>query len=326
MMTNIHQFGILADGRAVQSITIAAEGISATLLTWGAVLQDLRMAGVDRSLTLGSDSLADYEGAMRFHGSLIGPVVNRISDARTVISGQEYRFDANLDGRLTLHSGDAAGTHLKLWELVEAGPAHVVLGIALPDGEGGFPGNRRVTARFSVTTGVLRMEVSGESDAPTILNFANHSYWNLDGTESWAGHDLRIAADHWLPTNGDFCPTGEVLDVAGSAMDFREGRKISPGQPDLDNCFCPSDGPRDLREVLWLTGVSGVRMAVATTDPGVQVYDGRNAIRPGHGAYEGIAVECQGWPDASNHAAFPSILVQPGQVYGQVTEWRFRRG
>jgi aldose 1-epimerase len=157
------------------------------------------------------------------------------------------------------------------------------------------------------------------------MNVANHSYWNLDGTADWAGHRLQVAADRYLPTTDDFTPTGEIVDVAGTAYDFRAGRRIARSEPPLDNNFCLSDGRVALRDVLWLTGEGGVAMTVATTEPGIQIYDGRNAIRPGHGAYEGLAIEAQGWPDAPNHAGFPSIALGPDETYQQVTEWRFAR-
>ena len=90
-----------------------------SVLTWGAVLQGVWLEGVARSLTLGSERLSDYEGAMRYHGSLIGPVVNRFSGAKVVCGGRALRFEANQDGKHCLHSG-SAGTHLKVWRLVEA--------------------------------------------------------------------------------------------------------------------------------------------------------------------------------------------------------------
>jgi aldose 1-epimerase len=77
--------------------------------------------------------------------------------------------------------------------------------------------------------------------------------------------------------------------------------------------------------VLWLTGTSGLTMTIATTEPGIQVYDGRAAMRPGHGPYEGLAIEAQNWPDAPNHPGFPSIELKPGETYRQVTEWRFTK-
>lgn len=323
MPENVEHFGRLADGRAVQRITLRAGALQASVLTLGAVLQDVRLAGVGHGLTLGSEDLADYVGDMRHHGSVIGPVVNRLTDAQAVVAGRLCRFEANQDARHVLHSG-SAGSHLALWEVEAASAGRVRLGLAMPDGAGGFPGNRRVTAEYAVLpqTG-LRLEIRAQTDAPTIFNAANHSYWNLDGTADFAGHRLQIAADAYLPTTDAFVPTGEIRDVTATPFDFRKARAVSPGNPALDNCFCLGAASGPLRRVLWLEGRAGVRMAVATTEPGVQIYDGRAATRPGRGPYEGIAIETQGWPDAPNHAGFPPIDLAPGRPLAQVTEWWF---
>lgn len=325
MGNNIRHFGTLSDGRSVQAADLRAGSLSATILTWGAVLQDVRLAGVPHSLTLGSTMLADYEGQMRHHGSLIGPVVNRLSQARAPIAGIDHQFEANQDGVHCLHGG-AAGTHLKVWTLTASNDHSVTLSLTLAAGEGGFPGLRHLTAEFTLLPpATLRLRLSGTTDAPTLMNIANHSYWNLDGTADWSGHHIRLSADHYLPTTPDFTPTGAIVPVDGLPVDFRAGRVVAPGNPDLDNCFCLSRTNQPLRDVLWLTGQSGVSMTLATTETSVQLYDGRTAIRPGHGAYEGIAIEAQGWPDAPNHAGFPTIELTPAQPYAQTTEWRFAR-
>jgi aldose 1-epimerase len=318
-------FGVTASGEAVQRITLGGSGLTVSVLTWGAVLQGVWMEGVPYSLTLGSERLSDYEGGMRYHGSLIGPVVNRFSGAKATVDGRALRFEANQDGRHCLHSG-SAGTHLKVWRLVEATEDAVRLELDLPDGEGGFPGNRRVAATFRVEGTSLHLHVLVTTDAVTPVNFANHSYWNLDGGPTWAGHRLWVEADRYLPTTDDFTPTGEIRAVEADGMDFRKSRRIEPGSPLFDTCFCLAEGPSALREVLRLSGQAGIGMAVSTTEPGVQVYDGRNAFRPGRGAHEGLAIEAQGWPDAPNHAGFPSIELAPGAEYRQHTVWRFSRG
>jgi aldose 1-epimerase len=318
-------FGTTADGRTVHALRLSAGDVTATILTLGAALQDLRLAGAHYPLTLGSDRVADYQGQMRHHGTLIGPVVNRLSGAQAPINGQVHRFQANQDNRHTLHCG-AAGTHLHLWDVADHGPTHATLTIALPDGMGGFPGNRRLTARFQVTApATLRMTVTATTDAATLINVANHSYWNLDGSEVWDGHTLQVHADRYLPTTPDFTPTGEIRAVAGTPMDFRTPRAITPGNPPFDTNYCLADARGPLRDALTLTGRSGVSMTVATTEPGIQIYDGRNAIRPGRTPHEGLAIEAQFWPDAPNQAGFPPIDLHPGQPWEQVTEWRFGR-
>lgn len=324
-VARIDSFGTTSQGAEVKRVTIALGGLQAAILTKGATLQSVRLEGVAHDLTLGSDLLADYEGALRHHGSLVAPVVNRFTDGKATIGGQAFVFEKNQDGVHTVHSG-AASTQHKIWQILAASESAVTLGVDLADGEGNFPGNRRVEVRFSVHPGhVLRMEISATTDALTLFNAANHSYWNMDGSETWDGHSLQVAASSYLPITQTFAPTGEIAEVAGGSMDFRRGRKITQADTVLDHNFCLSGGRQALRDVLWLTGSKGLTMTLATTEAGVQIYDGRNAQRPGRGLYEGLAIEAQNWPDAPNHAGFPSIELKPGETYAQVTEWRFTK-
>ncbi|SHH03488.1 aldose 1-epimerase [Cognatiyoonia sediminum] len=316
-------FGTTKDGREVHKVTLFDGNLSVSILTWGAVVQDVRLAGVDRSLTLGSDTLSDYEGAMRYHGSLIGPIVNRISTSRVLIDGMMYELERNMDGRLHIHSGSDS-TLLQVWDVVEVTNTSLTLRCDLVDGQCGLPGNRTIEATYSISApATLSLAITGTTDAATLMNFANHSYWNFDGTEDWSGHTLHVHADQFLPTTDDFYPTGEIADVEGSALNFRNPRVIDPQNPPMDTNFCLSTDPQPLREVLTLTGASGVRMKVHTDQNGIQVYDGRHAIRPGKKAYEGLAIEAQNWPDAPTHRGFPSIKVTPDTPYTQDTEWSF---
>jgi aldose 1-epimerase len=321
----ITTFGTTAAGTQVQRIAITSGALSAAILTKGAILQSVRLAGVDHDLTLGSDLLADYEGKLRHHGALVAPVVNRLTDGKAMIGGKPYVFEKNQNGLHTLHSG-AAGTQHKIWTVAAHDAASVTLALDLPDGDGDFPGNRHVTARFSVHPGpVLRLEITATTDALTLFNAANHSYWNMDGSDTWAGHSLQVAARSYLPTTDSFAPTGEIADVTGTPMDFRRGRKLTPADTVLDHNFCLSGGRQPLRDVLWLTGTTGLTMTIATTEAGIHIYDGRAAMRPGRRFHEGLAIEPQNWPDAPNHPGFPSIELKPGETYSQITEWRFTR-
>lgn len=316
-------FGITKDGQNVHEITLSAGELTVDLLTWGAVVQDVRLAGVDRSLTLGSQKLADYEGDMRHHGALIGPVANRISNARVRLDGMMYELERNQDGRIHLHSG-AQATHLQVWDVVQVSPTTATLSINLADGMCGLPGNRKITATFAVSApATLTMTVTGTTDSTTLMNFANHCYWNLDGSARYDGHTLQIAADQYLPITEYDYPTGEIVDVTGTTMDFRKSRMIAVNDPPFDNNFCLSDSAQPLRDVLTLTGKSGVSMTMGTTATGIQIYDARAAQRPGQDRYEGLAIEAQDWPDAPNNPDFPSIKVTPDRPYTQTTTWRF---
>lgn len=318
-------FGVTQDGHKVEAIRLSGHGLTVTVLTLGAILQDVRLDGVAHGLTLGSDRLADYEGDMRYHGSIVGPVVNRLSGASVPIGGRVVPLEVNFHGRHNIHSG-SAGTHLKVWRVVERNDATLTLQHELVDGEGGFPGNRIMTATFSLLpSATLRLSLTTTTDAPSIVNATNHSYWNLDGSDHLGDHTLRIDADRYLPADEIDLVTGEIADVAGMTLDFRAARRLTPGDPPLDNTFCVADQRGPLRPWLTLQGESGVTLNVSTTEPGVHVYDGRAAARPGRPFSEGLAIECQGWPDAPNHPQFPSIDVTPDAPVTQVTEWRFSK-
>ncbi|GHC23022.1 galactose mutarotase [Gemmobacter nanjingensis] len=318
----IREFGQTAAGEAVQAVTLRAGKLGATILTYGAILQDLRLSGLGYSLTRGSEDLAEYEGALSYHGAVIGPVANRIAGARADIGGLPCQFEAN-EGANCLHSG-GAGLHRKVWRIETSGEDHLTLVCDLAAGEGGFPGNRQVRAEWRVSAPAtlhLRLTLTTDADTPAALT--NHSYWNLDGSADWSGHQLRIVADRVTETDAALLPTGRLTPVAGGDLDFRAGRRIWPGEPALDTNFCLSNGPQPLRDVLWLTGKTGVEMVVATTEPGVQVYDNRIVSRRGAAPYEALAIEPQFWPDALHQPGFPSVLLRAGETREQRIRWRF---
>lgn len=322
-MAEITAFGTTATGQTVDKITLSNSHLRVGILTYGAILQSLHLTGVDYDLTLGSDQIADYEGALQYNGSLIAPIVNRFTGAQADLAGQSLQFERNYLGKHSLHSG-AAGVQYKIWAIEAATEDTVQLALTLPDGEGGFPGLRHVTARFALDGATLRLDVTVISDRTTLWNAANHSYWNLDGTATFDGHSLQIFADHYLPTDADFVPTVEIRAVAGTDMDFRQARKIGPNAPALDNNFCLGSGQTALRPALILAGASGVQMTVSTTEAGIQAYDHRHTP-PSGAAYAGLAIEAQNWPDAPNHAGFPDISMNAGQSLTQTTAWHFAK-
>lgn len=328
MTASIDDLPALPDGRVVRALTLRAGGALARVFTLGATLQDVRLPGVAHSLTLGTPEIAAYLGPMRYAGAVVGPVANRIGGARVTIAGQTWQLEANV-GNNHIHGG-GAGLHTRLWQIDHAGPDEALLRCDLPDGACGMPGNRRITVRYTLAPTALSIELRAETDAPTMINPAAHPYWNLDGSADITGHHLRIAASHYLPTTPQGLPTGVRAAVAGTAFDFRAGRTLSP--PDgLDHNFCLSDAAAPLRPVTWLTGRSGLCLTLETTAPGVQVFEGRgfnSAPHAGHGgvpygAFAGLALEPQLWPDAPNQPDFPSILLDPGTPFAQISRFAF---
>lgn len=328
---SITNFGTLQSGEIVRRVTIGNGHLSASFLTLGAILQDVRLRGVEHPLTLGSPDMAAYDdGPFQYHGAIVGPVANRISGATASINGQAFEFDKNVNGAHTLHSGSGA-THTRVWDVENSDETSVTFRLELADGLGGFPGNRVLRVAFSIENSALTMRLTATTDAPTWINAANHSYWNLDGRETFEGHVLQIAADSYLPTSDEFVPTGEIRDVTGSEFDFREGRALRPNEPFLDHNFCLGNAKRDLTFAARLTGKSGVSMMIETTDVGLQIYDGwtlDTAPFNGHDGtpdkpYCGVAFEAQGWPNAANNPNFPSWELHPEKPHEQITRWTF---
>lgn len=318
-------FGKTRAGEDVHAITLSNGPLSVSILTYGAILQDVRLDGVPYSLTLGSDNFTDYLDKIPFHGSVAGPVVNRISTAQAEIDGNTHHFDKNLNGRHTLHGGSAS-VHNKVWQIDKYSQIDATLSQKLPDGAGGFPGNRTASAHFEITeAGLLSLTLTTQTDASSIANLTNHSYWNLDGSDRFDGHQLKIPADFYLPTTDEAIPTGEVATLASTPFDFREPRALMRDAPPLDNTFCIANARGALRRALSLSGQSGLTLDVHTTEPGIHLFDARSAARPGRPNYEGIAIEAQSWPDAPNQPHFPSIAITPESPSIQTTTWQFSR-
>ena len=330
MTSTIRPFGMTVDGRKVQAIDLVSSARRARVLTYGASLQDLRLAGTPWPLTLGSDLLAAYEGPLRYAGAVVGPVANRIGGGVAVIGGRLCSFDLN-EPRATLHGG-ATGTSAQVWRIAEASDSAATLTLDLPDGLGGFPGNRHLRAIYALEGNALTLTLEATSDAPTLLNLAPHSYWSLDGRSTTEGQILTVAAEGYTPTDADKLPTGAVANVAGTLFDLRGGVSLQPvARYDINLCLGGQSGL--LRKVAQLQGLSGVTLTLETTAPGMQVYDGAG-LDSGHfpgltgqayGPFAGIALEPQLWPDAVHHPGFPSHLFENGETFRQVTRYSIDR-
>ncbi len=299
----VSDFGTMPDGRSVERITLRTQHLTVHVVTLGAILQGCHL-NEGPSLVVGFPDLASYLGDMRFCGPIVGPVAGRLSGAEAMIGEMLWRFVPN-EGRQLLHGG-TGGLHGRLWQIADLGPSHVTLQCRLAHCEDGFPGARLFEARYRLEDNRLALDLVSRTDRPTLVNLAPHAFWNLHGEGSLAGHELRIAADHVLPLGPDLCPLGAPEPVAGR-LDLRQGQALGQGAG-FDHCFClaPARGP--LRSVAWLTLPDAPRLEMATTEPGLQVFDAsRNRERP----FFGVALESQCWPDAPRHPDYPSILLSP---------------
>lgn len=327
------RFGSAPDGSRVDLVTIENGGMKASLMTWGASLQDLRLGGVDHSLVLGSPDFAPYLGPMRFFGANVGRAANRIAGGRAKLDGRVVELERNEKDRTTLHGG-SSGSGTANWRIEGHDGASVRMAIRLADGASGFPGDLDLVVTYRLLDdGALDLEIEGSTDAATFCNPAHHSYWNLDGGPDLSGHVMRVAADRYLPIDADKIPLGAPAPVEGTRFDFRASRSvIRDGDAPLDHNLWLADARGPLKPVCRLEA-GGLMLDIATTEPGLQVYDGVNIATGEHtthsgrpyGRHAGLALEPQCPPDVPNQHGYPSILLMPGQIYRQHSCFHVRR-
>jgi aldose 1-epimerase len=332
-------FGTMPDGTAVEEIALRADGIEARVITWGAVLRDLVVrdrAGRPRHVVLGLNTIDHYLVHSRNFGAICGRVVNRIAGACMTIDGVAYALTPNFRGRHTLHGG-VSGFSRRVWSVAAADKASVALDLDSPHGEEGFPGTVRARCVWRVEPpSVLRVLLTATTDAPTAVNLAPHGYFNLDGAATVDAHLLTAAADFYTPTDKDGIPTGEIRSVAGTPFDFRAGRLLGNGpRPaagyDVNLVLRRAGAAPGLLPVATLgSGDGALAMEVHTTEPGLQLYDAGTLDLPvigvdgrRYGPRAGIAIEPQHFPDAVNHAHFPSVILRPGETRRQETAFVF---
>ncbi len=321
------KFGTTPDGDDVVMASIGHGGLSANIMTWGASLQDLRLAHLAHSLTLGSPVFDPYLAHMKYYGAIVGPVANRVEDGRFTLDGQTHDLDRNENGITTLHGG-AQGMGQSNWTLADLTPTSCTMTIAHADGHCGFPGNIDITAVYEAQDdATLVLTIRATTDRPTHFNAAFHGLWNLDGTADLSRHSLRIPADDYLPVDDRLIPLGAPAAVAGTDFDYRTAR--APGR-ELDHNFCLSRSRGDTGQICELSSPAAT-LTIYSTEPGLQVYCGRmidTAPWGGHGGhpyrrYAGIALEPQCWPNSPNEPAYPSTRLNPGQTYVQMTKFAF---
>jgi aldose 1-epimerase len=326
-------FGVAPDGSVVEPVVLERGGSKASLITWGASLQDFRLSGVSHSLVLGSPRFEPYLDLMNHFGAIAGRVANRIAGGRAELDGRVIELERNEGGETCLHGG-SGGSGVSNWNLEGHDASRCRMSLRMPDGGGGFPGALNLGVEYRLEEdGALSVEIEAASDAPTFCNPAQHSYWNLSGEADLSHHKLTVHAERYLEVDARKIPLGEPRPVAGTPFDYRKAASL-PGEegPPLDHNFCLRDEPGELRRAAVLEA-GGIELRVFTTEPGLQVYDGLHIDSGQHlghsgtpyGARAGIALEPQRWPDAPNHPGYPSILLRPGETYRQLSRFHAKR-
>ncbi|MGH3417197.1 MAG: aldose epimerase family protein, partial [Actinocrinis sp.] len=246
-------FGTLPDGREVDRWTFGdATGLAATVLTYGAILQTFTVPdpgghGVSANVVLGFAELDDYLHRSPYFGCVVGRYANRIAAGRFELDGRTYRLPLNDDPRPNTLHGGSGGFHARIWTaspIAEPGRVGVELALTSEDGDQGFSGRVEVTMRYVLSGGALHMEYEATSDAATVVNLTNHSYFNLagEGTGSIDEHVLTLAAPAYLPVDVNLIPTSAPVPVAGTPFDFTQGATLDQSDTGYDHCFVFAGG------------------------------------------------------------------------------------
>jgi len=334
------RFGTMPDGDEIVEAVISAGDLSVTIISYGAVIRDVRLSGIDRPLVLGFTRLEDYLSYSPHFGAVAGRCANRIAGGRFTLDGQIVQLSLNENERNHLHGGFKGFGH-RAWRLADSSRQSATLAISSADGEEGYPGNVEVRCRYSVEPpATLLVDFEATTDAPTLVNLAQHTYFNLSGDEDILSHRVMIHADAYTPVDDDLIPTGAIVPVADTAYDFRKMRAIRRKNGsttlnyDVNYAISAARAPAP-RPVASLESPAGdVAVDIASTEPGLQFYDGammKPIPVPGldgryYGVHGGCCFEPQYYPDSPNHPGFPSAVLRPGSTYRQATRYTFSGG
>lgn len=338
-------FGKLPDGKAVSLFTCTnSQGLVLGLTDYGARIVSLQVPDRDgkfANVTLGFDSLDKYIAHTSYMGCTTGRYANRIARGRFTLDGTEYKLATN-NGANHLHGGKV-GFDRHVWksEIVRKPDAvGVRFTLASKDGDEGYPGALSTEVVCTLTNAnELKLEYRATADKPTVLNLTNHAYWNLAGAGNGTilDHRLTLAADRYVAVDDAAIPSGELLAVEKSAMDFTEphtiGSRIAETQKGAppggyDHCYVLRGQKGALEFVARVEDPkSGRIMEVYTTEPGVQLYtsnymDG-GPINGGFPKHAALCLETQHYPDSPNQPKFPTTVLRPGQTYTQTTVHKF---
>ncbi|MFJ8884154.1 aldose epimerase family protein [Streptomyces sp. NPDC102402] len=323
--TAVHSedFSTCADGTQVRRWTLEREGTRVRVLTYGAVVQSVEIPGREGAraeVALGLPDVKGYETHTGpYFGAVVGRYANRIAGGAFVLDGRTHRVTRN-EGPNTLHGGER-GFDKRVWDAEEV-TGGVRLSLVSEDGEEGFPGRLAVSVTYTLDEdGALRIAYRATTDAPTVVNLTNHTYWNLAGADSGSalGHELRLAAGWITPGDGESIPTGEILPVDGTRFDFREAKPVGPGYD--TNYVLEETGGEPAAELYDPS--SGRLLTVRTTEPGLQLYTADHLDGDPFVPCAGIALETQHFPDAPNRPEFPGTVLRPGEEFTSTTVYGF---
>lgn len=340
------KFGTLPDGTAVQAYTLKNQkGASLTVLSYGARIQSLLMPdrnGHPGEMVLGHDTLDGYLLPKDYHGATVGRYANRISNGTFSIGSHRYALACN-EEHACLHGGKRGFSHrcwrFKRCDNSDEAPS-VTLAYASADGEEGFPGACTVAVTYCLTTdNAVIVDYTATTNQPTVLNLTNHSFFNLSGDcqRDVLSTEVAIFADAVTEVDTHLLPTGHILPVAGTALDFRKAKTIGQDirQPLLRACngydhnyILNGSGYRKAAAAYEQS--TGRKLLLFTDQPGMQLYtangfgpDDRNRDGSPMKPHTAFCFETQHFPDSPNHPSFPSTVLNPGEVFSSRTVFKF---
>jgi aldose 1-epimerase len=341
-------FGKTPAGESVDIFTLSrAKAPEVSIINFGGDIVSIKAPGRDGKIAdvaLGYSDLAGYVGDTSYFGAIVGRYANRIAKGRFSLDGKAYELARN-NGPNALHGGPT-GFQKRVWTpRVVSGPDgdSLELTYVSRDGEEGYPGTLTAKVVYSLgEDGGLKIDYTATTDAPTVVNLTNHSYFNLagEGEGTILDHEMQIEADAYTPVDATLIPTGEIRPVAGTAFDFRKptaiGARIDAADEQLkagggyDHNFVLRGEMGTLRLAARVVEPkSGRVLEVLTTEPGLQFYsgnflDGRVTGKSGRPYVRrgGFCLEAQHFPDSPNRPDFPSVVLRPGQTYRQTTIFR----
>ena len=345
-----YSFGTLSDGREVNAFVLRnARGMSVQILDLGGVIASIKVpdsSGNFADVTTGFDYPQPYLDGAGYMGAIVGRYANRISGGKFSIDGIDYSLAKN-NGDNAIHGG-LVGFDKKIWDvelLVGLHDAKLKLSTFSPDGEEGYPGRVEVSVIYTLNDqNQLTIDYSATSDKATIINLTNHAYFNLDGHQAGSilEHEVMLNANHFTPIDESSIPTGVILDVAGTPLDFRqrkaigldiesEDRQMTFGSGYDHNFVINHSEPGSVSLAAEVYSPnSGRVMKVYTDQPGVQFYTGNflNGTLVGkegavYGRRSAFCLETQHFPDSPNKPMFPSTILQPGDQFASRTIFEF---
>ena len=337
MTSNV--FGKTKAGETVTAYRLTnSKGASAVIIDYGCTIVSLCVPNARGGFTdvvLGYDTVTEYEENNAYLGAAIGRIANRIGKAEFTLNGKTYQVAKN-DGENHLHGG-VKGFDKYVWDASERAGALVFTRLS-PDGEENYPGNLNVSITYRLTEeNELCISYDADTDADTVVNLTNHSYFNLGGAA--LEHYLQIFAEEFTENDACCLPTGKLLAVSGTPFDFTEPKQIGRdiGADDIqlrngggyDHNYVLSDKAALKKAAVLYSKESGIRMTTVTTLPGIQLYSGNFLTT--HKGKQGSAIErrcavcleTQVFPNALAIPHFPSPILRKEEHFYSETVYSF---